>query len=261
MRRSGLSSAPLSPPPTDPLADGDADPEALDDGWVYAPPPGPVVVVHADRDLVVIDKPSGLLSAPGRGPAQADSALLRVHERWPTAEPVHRLDLDTSGLLVFALRGKATRALMAQLRDRSVDKRYLAWVDGAPAAEAGEIDLPLRRLVGQPRSVVDPSGRPSCTRWQVIERRAGATLLALEPQTGRSHQLRLHLRAIGHPILGDRFYAPPDVISAAGRLLLHAAELRLLHPWSGAPLALRAPPGPDFTPKVSADPAISSARG
>lgn len=245
MRRTG----PPAAPNPDPLHHGDADPEPLDEGWVYAPPTGPLVIVHADRDLVVIDKPSGLLSAPGRGPDQADSALLRVQARWPTAEPVHRLDLDTSGLLVFALRGKATRALMAQLRDRRVEKRYLAWVAGAPGAEAGEIDLPLRRLVGQPRSVVDPAGRPSRTRWRVLERRGEATLLALEPLTGRSHQLRLHLRSIGHPILGDRFYAPPEVILAADRLLLHAVELRLLHPWSGAPLALHAPPGPGFGPR------------
>jgi tRNA pseudouridine32 synthase/23S rRNA pseudouridine746 synthase len=245
MRRTG----PTAAPNPDPLHHGDADPEPLDEGWVYAPPTGPLVVVHADRDLVVIHKPSGLLSAPGRGPDQADSALLRVQARWPTAEPVHRLDLDTSGLLVFALRGKATRALMAQLRDRAVQKRYLAWVAGAPGAEAGEIDLPLRRLVGQPRSVVDPAGRPSRTRWRVLERRGEATLLALEPLTGRSHQLRLHLRSIGHPILGDRFYAPPEVILAADRLLLHAVELRLLHPWSGAPLALHAPPGPGFGPR------------
>ena len=229
MRHTGPPTAPTA----DPLDDSEVEPVPLDEGWVYTPPTGPLVIVHADRDLVVIHKPSGLLSAPGRGPDQADSALLRVREQWPTAEPVHRLDLDTSGLLVFALRGKATRALMAR----------------APAAESGEVDLPLRRLVGQPRSVVDPAGRPSRTRWRVLERRGAATLLALEPLTGRSHQLRLHLRSIGHPILGDRFYAPPEVILAADRLLLHAAELRLLHPWSGAPLSLQAAPGPGFGPR------------
>lgn len=215
--------------------------------WRYSPPEGPLVVVHADRDLVAIDKPSGLLSIPGRGEALADSALQRVMVRWPTAEAVHRLDLDTSGLLVFATRGKAARSLMAQLRERAVQKRYVAWVDGELGEEQGLIDLPLSREADRPRSFVDAeAGRPSRTRFAVAARAPGRTLLELSPETGRSHQLRVHLMSIGHVILGDRFYGDARVAAAAPRLMLHARSLALRHPFSGAPLQLEAPPPPEF---------------
>jgi tRNA pseudouridine32 synthase/23S rRNA pseudouridine746 synthase len=213
------------------------------DDWTYDPPATPLRVVHADRDLVVVDKPSGLLSVPGRDPGRRDSALTRVQVDFPTAVEVHRLDLDTSGLLVFALRKKALRALMAAFRERRLEKRYVARVDGSVEQDSGVIDLPLSREAGRPRSFVDrEAGRASRTRYRVVSRDGASTLLDLVPETGRSHQLRVHLLALGHPILGDRFYAPPGALAAASRLLLHAAALTLPHPWSGAPLTLRSPP-------------------
>jgi tRNA pseudouridine32 synthase/23S rRNA pseudouridine746 synthase len=240
------------PDPDDPVAE----PE-----WTYDPPAAPPVLVYADRDIVVIDKPAGLLSTPGRGPHLSDSAETRLQAAYPTATAVHRLDLDTSGLLLFSLRAKATRALMAQFRERQVQKTYLAWVRGELSGDTGVIDLPLRRESGRPRSVVDPAGRPSRTRWRVRERRAAATLLELHPETGRSHQLRVHLCAIGHPIVGDRFYGPEATDSTplgptllpetepSARLLLHAHALSLLHPWSGLAIHLVSPlPSPSFFP-------------
>ena len=222
------------------------------DDWCYSPPDGPLRVIHDDRDLVAVDKPSGLLSIPGRGEELVDSALQRVILRWPTAQAVHRLDLDTSGLLVFATRGKAARSLMAQLRERAVQKRYVAWVDGELREEQGTIDLPLSREAGRPRSFVDPeAGRPSRTRYAVAARAPGRTLLDLWPETGRSHQLRVHLMSLGHVILGDRFYGDDRVAAAAPRLMLHAQSLRLAHPFSGAPLQLEAPPPGEFSSLLS----------
>ena len=211
----------------------------MSDGWTYAPPTEPwLEVVHEDKDLCVIDKPSGLLSVPGRDPAHADSAYARVLERHPLAQVVHRLDMDTSGLLLFALRRKAERALQAQFRERRVAKRYEARVWGHPSVDHGVIDLALSRVPGRPRSVLDPGGRPAQTAWQVLCRDPdGTARLSLEPKTGRSHQLRVHLLALGHPILGDRFYAPAEALAAAPRLCLHAAALEVDHPWSGERLA------------------------
>lgn len=212
------------------------------DDWRYAPPPGPLVVLHEDRDTVVIDKPSGLLSVPGRDAAHADSALARVRARWPGAHDVHRLDLDTSGLLLFATRRKAERALKHSFREREVEKTYVARVAGHVVQDRGLIDLPLRRESGRPRSVVDvDAGRVARTRYRVRLRDAQGTLLELMPETGRSHQLRVHLLALGHPILGDRFYAPDAVRDAAPRLLLHAASLCFPHPFHGTPVTLEAP--------------------
>ena len=206
----------------------------MTDEWRYDPPPEPLVVLHEDRDTVVIDKPPGLLSVPGRDPAHADSALSRIRRRWPGAHDVHRLDLDTSGVLVFATRRKAERALKEAFRERRVQKRYVARVAGRVKEEAGCISLPLRREVGRPRSVVDrANGRGARTRFRVISREEDSTLVELVPETGRSHQLRVHLLAIGHPILGDRFYAPVGPRSRADRLLLHATALVFPHPFHG----------------------------
>lgn len=211
------------------------------DDWVYRPPDGPLLVLHHDRDLVVIDKPSGLLSVPGRDPAHHDSALRRLQARFGAVYAVHRLDLDTSGVLAFATRRKAERALQQQFRDRGVRKRYDAWVWGEMADEQGEITLPLSRVAGAPRSVVDhQAGRRAHTRWRVTARAPGATRLALTPETGRSHQLRVHLAASGHPILGDRFYAPPEAKGAAPRLQLHAEWLAFRHPYGGHPCTVSA---------------------
>lgn len=211
--------------------------------WTYAPPLEPwLVVLHADRDLVVVDKPSGLLSVPGRGPDLEDSVVTRVARDHPRAYAAHRLDLDTSGVLVVALRRKAEAELHRQFRERLVEKVYVARVAGHPADDAGVVDLPLLPEVGAPRSRVDARGKPSRTAWRVLSRDADeSALVELRPETGRPHQIRLHLCALGHAILGDRFYAPPEIVARAPRLLLHAASLAFLHPFSGERMVVRAP--------------------
>jgi len=211
--------------------------------WVYSPPDIPwLVELHVDRDLFVLDKPSGLLSVPGRDPARHDSAFTRVQARFELARMVHRLDLDTSGVLVVALRRKAERHLRAQFQDRTVVKGYVARVAGHVQADHDEVDLPLSLEPGRPRSRVDlVAGKAARTLYHVLSRDPdGTTRLALEPLTGRSHQLRVHLLAIGHPILGDRFYAPEAVVLAAPRLCLHAASLSLDHPYSGVRMTFEA---------------------
>ena len=199
----------------------------------------PLAIVHADHRLLVADKPAGLLCVPGRGPDKADCLAARVAARWPGARPAHRLDMGTSGLVAFGLDADAHRALSMAFERRQVAKRYEAVVAGLPAEDAGTIDLPL--IVdwpNRPRQVVDHAiGKPSLTHWRVIARdpASGTSRLALEPVTGRSHQLRVHLASIGHPILGDELYAPPAVHAAAPRLLLHASWLALPPEDAGAP--------------------------
>lgn len=199
------------------------------------PADDPRVLQHDDT-LVVIDKPSGLLAVPGRGDDKRDCAAARVQARFADARVVHRLDQPTSGLMLFARGAAMQRALSALFERRAVDKRYVAVVAGEVAADAGEIDLPLAAdWPNRPRQLVDRErGKPSLTRWRVLAREAGRTRLELEPRTGRSHQLRVHLASIGHPIVGDALYAPPEVARAAPRLLLHASALRFTHPLTGA---------------------------
>ena len=209
-------------------------------------------VVHADDALLVLDKPAGLLSVPGRGADKADCLAARAQQRWPDALIVHRLDMATSGLIVLARGALMQRALSIAFAERRVDKRYEALVQGQPTADAHAdaegwscIDLPL--IVDwpqRPRSKVDPQhGKPSRTRWRALGPGplAGSTRLALQPLTGRSHQLRVHLLAIGHPIVGDTLYAPPDIAAAAPRLCLHACALALTHPRSGQRLVWHSP--------------------
>jgi tRNA pseudouridine32 synthase / 23S rRNA pseudouridine746 synthase len=198
-----------------------------------------------DDALLAIDKPAGLLSVPGRGPDKADCAIARVQAHFADALVVHRLDMGTSGILVFGRGLQAQRALSRAFEQRLCEKRYEAVVAGLPEADAGEVDLPLRcDWPNRPRQMVDAlEGRPALTRWQVLERDAtlGRSRLALMPVTGRSHQLRVHLAAIGHPILGDELYASPEQQAAAPRLLLHACRLALPHPVSGAPIVVESP--------------------
>lgn len=192
-------------------------------------------VLYADSAIVIVDKPANLLSVPGRGPDKQDCLWKRVQREFPTARIVHRLDYATSGVMVLALDAAAHRALSIQFQERRTAKRYQAIVAGTPAQSAGEIDLPLRcDWERRPRQMVDPvQGKPALTRWEVIERTALGTRLALYPVTGRSHQLRVHLTAIGHPILGDHFYASQQQQAMSDRLLLHAEYLGLFHPGSG----------------------------
>lgn len=201
---------------------------------------GAVELLHADDALLVCVKPAGLLAVPGRGEAGRDCLLARLQLTWPDAEVVHRLDMATSGLMVFA-RGKAAqRALGIAFEQRQVHKRYLAVVHGRLAGLAGEIDLPLAAdWPRRPRQKVDAAGKPSLTRYQVLAHHdAGTTRLALEPVTGRSHQLRVHLLALGHPIVGDALYGPQD---GAPRLMLHASALAFAHPAGGCALNFESP--------------------
>ena len=205
-----------------------------------------IPILHLDDALIVIDKPAGLLAVPGRGADKADCVAARVQRHVPDALVVHRLDMDTSGLMVLARGAAAQRALSIAFAERRVHKTYVAVVAGVPLAPAGtdgwgDIRLPLAvDWPRRPRSKVDfRHGKPSHTRWRTLglERwgRLWATRLALRPLTGRSHQLRVHLAALGHPILGDPLYAQDTARRAAPRLLLHAAELAVPHPVSGQP--------------------------
>jgi tRNA pseudouridine32 synthase/23S rRNA pseudouridine746 synthase len=210
------------------------------------PPTKPELpVLYADRWLVVVDKPAGLLSVPGRGADKADCAVSRVQVCYPDALTVHRLDMATSGLLLFGRGEQAQRSLSQAFEARQVHKHYIAVVAGRVDGEAGQIDLPLMADWPQrPLQKVDATlGKPSQTHWQVLGRdpQAPTTRLLLTPLTGRTHQLRVHLLAIGHPILGDALYAPPEVQAAAPRLWLHASELTVPHPHTGEPLQLRSP--------------------
>ncbi len=187
-------------------------------------------VIHADEALVVADKPAGLLAVPGRGEAGLINLTTQLQQRFADAQIVHRLDMATSGLIVFARGAEVQRALSAAFAARRVHKRYVAIVEGELAGDGGSIDAPLtadwphRPL----QKVCHDTGKPSLTHWRVLERGAGWTRLALTPVTGRSHQLRVHLRHIGHPIRGDGLYgALPE---RGPRLLLHAEWLGFTHP-------------------------------
>jgi tRNA pseudouridine32 synthase/23S rRNA pseudouridine746 synthase len=199
-----------------------------------------VRLLHADAHLLVADKPSGLLSVPGRGADKQDCLSGRLQSLHPDALVVHRLDMATSGLWLMA-RGIAMQRVLARaFEQREVHKRYEAVVAGE-MDECGwqQIDLPLAAdWPNRPRQQVDAvQGRRAVTRWRAIGAGPlpGTTRVDLEPVTGRTHQLRVHLQAIGHPIVGDALYAPQDVAAAAPRLLLHATELALLHPGTGEP--------------------------
>jgi tRNA pseudouridine32 synthase/23S rRNA pseudouridine746 synthase len=202
------------------------------------------MIVHADDTLVVIDKPAGLLAVPGRGAAKADCAAARVQQQYPDTRVVHRLDMATSGLMLFARGADAQRSLSRAFAAREVHKTYLAVVHGLLADDVGEITLPLGADWPQrPRQRVDAlAGKPALTHWRVFARdaAAGRTRVELIPHTGRTHQLRVHLAAIGHAIVGDALYAAPDAQHAA-RLHLHAWRLALRHPRDGAALNFEAP--------------------
>lgn len=205
---------------------------------VYLPPRDEGLdLVHLDEGLIVVNKPEGLLSVPGRGADRQDCMVHRVQQRFPDALTVHRLDMATSGLLVFA-RGEAMqRALSLLFQERQVSKRYVAVVQGLLAQDEGEINLPLMAdWPNRPRQMVCLAhGKPSQTRYRVLARDPilGQTRVALEPITGRSHQLRVHMLALGHPMLGDPFYGDGISQTCAPRLLLHAADLSLPHPLRG----------------------------
>jgi tRNA pseudouridine32 synthase/23S rRNA pseudouridine746 synthase len=209
-----------------------------------APPLHPV---HEDPYLLVLDKPAGLLCVPGRGEDKQDCLSTRAQLQWPDALIVHRLDMATSGLVVMARGIEMQRALSAAFAERRVHKRYEAIVDGAmPVLEDWSlIDAPLMAdWPRRPLQKTDPAGKPSVTRWKVISTLPGepaATHVLLEPLTGRSHQLRVHLLSIGHPILGDALYGDAALQARAPRLLLHASELGFVHPVTQQELYFKRP--------------------
>jgi tRNA pseudouridine32 synthase/23S rRNA pseudouridine746 synthase len=208
----------------------------------YRPPTDPWIdIVYEDDRLVLCDKPSGLLTVPGKDPSLADCLEARVQHRYPEhpdAKVVHRLDKDTSGLLLLAFDKRALGSLGSQFEHREVEKYYVARVWGDVEGQSGLVDLPLATdWENKPRQRVDHErGRESRTQWEVLAREGGVTRLKLTPLTGRTHQLRVHMLALGHPILGDPFYAEGTALAAAGRLQLHAEMLAFTHPTTGAPM-------------------------
>lgn len=200
----------------------------------YNPPQEPLCILHDDHEVILVDKPSGLLSVPGKGSELADCLLTRVQDVFPTALLVHRLDRDTSGVMIFALTPHAQRHLGLQFEKRQTKKTYFARVFGTLDQKVGTVDLPL--IVdwpNRPKQMVDhANGKQAITDWRVVRHLPDETRLRLMPRTGRSHQLRVHMQAIGHPILGDPFYATGAARNYS-RLMLHSETLQFRHPDGG----------------------------
>lgn len=221
----------------------------MSDAFVYQPPGAPwPKILYQDKDLLVVEKPSGLLSNPGRGESLQDSVQQRLAQQFEPLYLIHRLDMATSGLMVFALRKKAEAALKQQFASRQVEKTYLARVAGIPQVTIGLIDLPLAAAL-QPQAGLPPRhqvclahGKAAQTYYRLLWQDHSSALLQLKPITGRSHQLRVHLASLGYPILGDTIYATPAQQQAAPRLLLHATELTFNQPYSGERLRFVCPP-------------------
>lgn len=203
-----------------------------------------VQILFEDAAILVINKPTLLLSVPGRAEDNKDCLITRLQENgYPDALIVHRLDWETSGIILLARDADSHRELSRQFHDRETEKAYTALCWGQPALDSGSIDLPLRYdPPTKPRHVVDhEQGKHALTFWRIVERCGDHCRVELTPITGRSHQLRVHMLALGHPILGDRFYATPEALAMAPRLLLHAEMLTITHPAFGNAMTFRAP--------------------
>ena len=207
----------------------------------YNPPQDPLVFLHCDHQILVVDKPSGLLSVPGRGAHLADCLLTRVQSVYPEALLVHRLDRDTSGVIVFALTPHAQKTLGQQFEKRKTKKTYVARVWGEMVEKKGTVDLPL--IFDWPnrplQKVCHDTGKLAVTNYRVVRSNSQETRVRLYPQTGRSHQLRVHMQALGHPILGDPFYASGDALDYP-RLMLHSETLKFQHPETGQGMQITA---------------------
>lgn len=205
------------------------------DSSAYLPPAGNLELIFSDDSLVVVNKPAGLLAVPGRGADKQDCLATRLQATFPDALVVHRLDMATSGLMVFARGPEIHRRLSSAFRERTIEKRYEAVVRGKLDPESGEVSLPI--AVDWPnrplRKIDDVSGKPSLTRYRTLGFMGDSARVELEPITGRTHQLRLHMAAIGHPILGDALYGEA---ASSPRLMLHAISLRFIHPLTGKQL-------------------------
>lgn len=202
---------------------------------LYKPPSDQWLdILYLDKELIIVNKPSGLLSVPGRGPEKQDSLSVRVQQQYPEALSVHRLDMDTSGLILMARSKDSQRQLSQLFEQRQVVKQYMAIVHGQLDSMKGEINYPLMSdWPNRPRQKIDHEhGKPSITRYQVMQYNAdnNTSLLQITPLTGRSHQIRVHLQSIGHPILGDRLYAHQEVREQSNRLMLHASFLAFTYP-------------------------------
>lgn len=197
-------------------------------------------IIQSNASYLAVNKPTRLLTVPGRGPEKQDCLYHRVREYCADALVVHRLDMDTSGLVLFARSADAQRNLSMQFEQRKVDKRYIALVEGLVKQEEGTVDCPIRKDMEQrlpPKHLVDyVHGKKALTEWRVLERYSSTSRLALFPKTGRSHQLRVHMQRLGHPVVGDPIYG-----TSGERLMLHAESLAFLHPESGDPVRLKCP--------------------
>ncbi|TKA96119.1 RluA family pseudouridine synthase [Cereibacter changlensis] len=209
---------------------------------VYNPPDVPLSLLHHDSQVVVVDKPAGLLSVPGKGEDKADCLIERLRGVFPEILLVHRLDRDTSGVMVFALTKSAQGALGQQFEKRQTKKVYVARLAGLLEPREGRVDLPLTvDWPNRPRQHVNhETGRPAVTDWRVVKYLHKETRVRLMPQTGRSHQLRVHMQSLGHPILGDPLYAE-GAAREFPRLMLHAESLRFRHPETGKSATFSAP--------------------
>ncbi|MCP4266790.1 MAG: RluA family pseudouridine synthase [Candidatus Brocadiaceae bacterium] len=199
---------------------------------VLPPPIGDIEYVYNDKHIIIVEKPANMLSVPGRTPDKQDCLIHRVQKRFQEARIVHRLDFSTSGLMVIAQNPESHRKLSRQFEKRETEKTYVAEVYGQPQETSGELNLPLRcDWERRPLQIIDYElGKKAQTFWQIIERLEKSCLVELLPTTGRTHQLRVHMQAMGHPILGDELYAHKTAHSMSNRLCLHAKELIITHP-------------------------------
>lgn len=212
--------------------------------YIYKPPLEPFIdVLHEDEHILVLNKQSGLLSVPGKAEEHKDCLETRAQERYPSALQVHRLDRGTSGVFIMALTSEAQRFVQQGFQRRLTEKHYVAEVFGVIEKDEGSIDLPLiTDWPNRPMQKVDfERGKPSLTHWKVLERGERTTRVSLNPVTGRSHQLRVHLLELGFPIIGDDFYAPDEALALSSRLHLHAESLSLPHPKDRELVTFKAP--------------------
>ncbi len=213
---------------------------------ILTPPIGDIEYLYQDEHFIIVDKPANMLSVPGKTPEKQDCLIHRVQQRFPEARIVHRLDFSTSGIMVIAQSKESHRELSRQFQDRETEKTYIAKVYGQPEETSGEVDLPLRcDWERRPRQIVDhQQGKPAQTLWRILERFENSCIMELSPVTGRTHQLRVHMQALKHPILGDELYAHEAAFTMADRLCLHAKELIITHPTDNKRLVFSSDGGP-----------------
>ena len=216
----------------------------MPDVHIYEPPAdNGLDIIHQDADIIIVSKPAGLLSVPGRAETHKECLQSRVCKEFPDARIVHRLDMMTSGIMVLAQNADSHRHVSIQFEKRKPKKSYVALVWGDVKGNSGRVDLPIRcDWERRPRQIVDfEQGKSSQTDWEVIERCGDTTRVLLKPVTGRTHQLRVHMQQMGYPILGDDFYAHEEAFKASDRLCLNAQDLALYHPVSNEWMEFHSP--------------------